>query len=136
MSLSTPSTPPAPTVDDDKSDGSPVEETLGAGLSDGNGTPLSPLDPIALGTPNATPLSRRAPSSPPHFLNDLTTSTLVNIVSQFEALLEMSEKSQGKQSMSKASRSAIVSTLTEKHLSSGLSKSKSSLHWAKTVNAI
>jgi hypothetical protein len=88
-----------------------------------------------LGIPNTTPLARRAPSSP-LLLNDLTTTTLVNTLSQFEELLEMSKKSQGKQSMSKASRSAIMSTLTEKHLSSGLSKSKSSFFLAKTINAI
>jgi hypothetical protein len=66
----------------------------------------------------------------------LTTATLVNTVSQFEALLEMSEKAQGKQMMSKASISAIVLTLTEKHLSVGSLKSGSSFHLAKSVNAI
>jgi hypothetical protein len=130
-----PSTPPFDPTNNDKSDGSPVNNTAGAGISDVDGTPTSPLNPIALGIPNVTPLSRRAPSLPPLLLDNLTTATLVNTVSQFERLLEFSEKLQGKETMSKASRSAIVLTLTEKHLS-GSSKSGSSFHSAKSVNAI
>jgi hypothetical protein len=127
---------PAPLINDNKSVGSLVKETPGAGIPAADGTPPSPLDPVALGVPNATLLSRHAPSSPPLLFDDSTTAILVNTLFQFEALLELSEKSQGKQSMLKSSRSAIVSTLTEKHLSSGLSKSKSSFHSAKTFNAI
>jgi hypothetical protein len=69
------------------------------------------------------------------FDHDSTAAPLVKAISQVGEILELSEKLQGKPTMLKASRSAIMSTVTEKHLSNS-TKSGSTFHLAKTVNMI